>query len=832
MNEGPDIAEIFAGAIDMEPAERARYIDRSCGGIEAAKAEVECLLREYDEAEASDFLSKVALEIEAEHFADEEADQRVGQTFGRYKIISKLGTGGMGAIYLAGRTDDFEKQAAVKIIKRGMDTDAILARFRNERQILANLEHPNIARLVDGGTTEDGLPFFVMEYVDGISIRGYCETLNEKQILRLFLKVCSAVSFAHQKLIVHRDLKPSNILVNKEGEPKLLDFGIAKLLDEDNGDLTHTLHRILTPAYASPEQVSGSPVSTASDVYSLGKVLAELLGDDRTRQRIDPDLQKVLSMAMREDVKLRYGSVERFSDDIRRYLDNLPVSARNLSLSYRSRKFFQRNRAKVIFAGLFLVSVTAGLATTIWKANEARRERILAERRFDNLRKLSDSFVTELHAAIQNLPGSLPARQLLLRKATGQLDALAEEAGDNKELQADLATAYFNLSSLPDMEITEKARVLTKADEILEGLLRNYPDNLAYEEQRALTRLELADTRKVEGSVSDGLKYAASAVELLGKVAATEPGDPKHLRNLRDACSSLGGYYLQAGKADEALALARRTFDLSRELNTSQEPSMETKLLESRAHLQLGHVLTVKGDYDAALSELNTALEAETQARTADPNDTSKNYYLWAINRRLAVANHFAGDLPSALTYVNRSLSIIEDLSDLCPTDIGYNRNSAISHLLAGQLLLEQKQNEQALQHFRRALELSEFVMASDPNYLESKIDVARSEGNLGHAFLLAGDRVKGMEMLRASLSTYDEVSGVDVGNAILKRDYAETAGWAAAELENRKDPGAGVFRELSRGLWLDLRSKGELSAADEKLAARQTQLGGDLDRI
>ena len=205
-----------------------------------------------------------------------------GQQIGSYKVIRELGRGGMGAVYLAARADEsFDKQVALKLIKRGMDTDAIIKRFVMERQILANLDHPNIARMIDGGTTDDGLPYFVLEYIEGTTITRYCDEhkLNTLERLKLFLQVCAAVQFAHRNLVVHRDLKPSNIIVTKDGTPKLLDFGIAKLLSSDStlGEATETIARLLTPEYASPEQLRGLPITTTSDVYSLGVVLYELL---------------------------------------------------------------------------------------------------------------------------------------------------------------------------------------------------------------------------------------------------------------------------------------------------------------------------------------------------------------------------------------------------------------------------------------------------------------------------------------------------------------------------------------------------------------------------
>ena len=334
MKQNGKIADLFAAVLELNPAERAVFLEKECGGDSSVRSEIEELLRAYEQAQSNSFLSASAIELEAKHFAGEEIDSRVGQTFGHYKILEKIGAGGMGAIYLAERDDDaFHKKVAVKIIKRGMDTDAILRRFRNERQILANLEHPNIARLLDGGTTEDGLPFLVTEFVEGLPIDKFCRTnnLSEREKIALFRTVCSAVAFAHRNLVVHRDLKPSNILVTAEGEPKLLDFGIAKLVGEAESEIaTHTHLRVTTPAYASPEQTAGKAITTATDVYSLGVILHELLtgkrplscvssqpsvengGGQMTRDkglRLKGELRNIVAQALRTEPERRYSSV-------------------------------------------------------------------------------------------------------------------------------------------------------------------------------------------------------------------------------------------------------------------------------------------------------------------------------------------------------------------------------------------------------------------------------------------------------------------------------------------------------------------------------------------
>ena len=272
------VREILDRAITMSADERSTYIEIACGGDQDLRSEVESLLRSHDEA-GSMFLKNPAADVR-NAFSDMEVKAtRIGQRIGVYQIVEEIGRGGMGEVYRAFRADgQYEKEVALKLVRIGLDTPALLERFRHERQILASLDHPNIARLLDGGTTEQGVPYLVMELIQGTPIDQYCEQydLDISERLQLFLQVCGAVQYAHQRLVIHRDLKPSNILVMAEGIPKLLDFGIAKIVDPAIGEETTAL-RPMTPEYASPEQIRGEPVTTATDIYSLGVVLYKLL---------------------------------------------------------------------------------------------------------------------------------------------------------------------------------------------------------------------------------------------------------------------------------------------------------------------------------------------------------------------------------------------------------------------------------------------------------------------------------------------------------------------------------------------------------------------------
>jgi eukaryotic-like serine/threonine-protein kinase len=388
------VEDVFQTALDLAPDERARYITRACADDEDLRSQVVVLLTQYEEA--GDLLTETLSVPGGLHalaaLINDEHDPMIGQRVGAYRIEREIGRGGMGAVYEAMRADNvFRRRVAIKLVKRGMDTDFILRRFRNERQILAALDHVNIARLLDGGSTDEGLPYFVMEYIQGQPLYAYCDEqrLTVAERLRLFLSVCDAIRYAHHKHVIHRDIKPSNILVTADGTPKLLDFGIAKLLDPELAaetvDVTLTAMRLMTPEYASPEQVKGEPVTPASDIYSLGVLLYELLSGHRPyqlkhralhevarviceeeplgmstsltrhtnlvssyaddgasleslyrarnasvetlRRELSGDLERIIMKMLRKEAHERYQTAAELRDDITRYLEGHPVAA-------------------------------------------------------------------------------------------------------------------------------------------------------------------------------------------------------------------------------------------------------------------------------------------------------------------------------------------------------------------------------------------------------------------------------------------------------------------------------------------------------------------------
>ena len=406
-------------------AARIALVERRCGQDTDLLEEAESLLAEAEALlnERTDSFEDCAQNAASTFW--QEGPPRGGQRIGAYVIVRELGRGGMGTVFLAERADgQFEKQVAIKILNRGADTAEILRRFRAERQILAKLDHPNIARLLDAGTTDDGLPYFIMDYIVGAPVTRFAvaQKLSTRQRLELFLKICAAVEFAHRNLVVHRDIKPSNILANAEGEPKLLDFGIAKLLakDEDAAQLTAEAQQHLTPICASPEQAKGDPITVATDIYSLGALLYEMLSDQkphrfstarptreelalvvgeqippppsavtsdaRTARLLRGDLDAIVLFAMRKEPGMRYATVADLAADIRRHLARKPVVARHPTLSYRAKCLVKRNGSRLV-AGAAVLILLAGVLFAFW----ARSQQIAREAAGMQPRQASDS---------------------------------------------------------------------------------------------------------------------------------------------------------------------------------------------------------------------------------------------------------------------------------------------------------------------------------------------------------------------------------------------------------------------------------------------------------
>jgi serine/threonine protein kinase len=437
-----EVRLLFHELIDLSPAERGRILAEREVGAEV-RAEVESLLG-FHSADALTECVANAAAVLLQSCGTQQAAH-----CGQYRLIRLLGSGGMGAVFLAERMDgEIQQRVAIKLLHAGDHRPAWRDRFLTERQLLASLNHPSIVHVIDAGHTEDGRPYLVMEYIEGKPIDAACEQIDVRDRLALFLNVCDGVSHAHGRLIIHRDLKPSNILVDIRGQAKVLDFGIAKIVD-DAGDATLTGERLLTPNYASPEQLSGESQTTASDVYSLGAVLYKLLTGQSPRElqanpalkppNLAGDLGYIVRKAMRAEADERYASVEALANDIRAFLDSRPVEARSGSTWYRTRKFVRRYRIPVVAALLVVASLSAGLYA-------ANRERVIAERRFALARRLANALVFDIHDKAST-SGRIELREQISSTAVEYLDALSREAGRNYGLRRELAAGYLRLAS-------------------------------------------------------------------------------------------------------------------------------------------------------------------------------------------------------------------------------------------------------------------------------------------------------------------------------------------------------------------------------------------------
>jgi eukaryotic-like serine/threonine-protein kinase len=526
------LAELVEHAFELEGAERATFLAQTCGDDVELRREVEALLGEQEHA--SKLMNAPAAEFGAKLFQqDEDAGElRPGEILGDYRIISLLGEGGMGEVYLADDTH-FGRQVAIKLIKRGFGTKEFVRHFRQEERILAALNHPNIARLYGGAVTSNGLPYFVMEYVEGIPLETYAarHSFNLRERLALFRKVCAAVSYAHQNLVIHRDLKPANIRVTADGEPKLLDFGIARLLDPDTAqtdNLTMLAVRAMTPNYSSPEQLRGERMTTASDVYSLGVVLYELLTGQKPGLRkdgeadlkkLDADLDNIVFKSLRLEPERRYSSVGQFSEDIRRYLEGLPVRARKDTLGYRASKFVRRHKPGVAAAAVVMLALLGGLITTTrqmriarqerdraqvaqTKSEQARRQTELAKKQADRLNHFLEDLLSSADPA--KMGKDVKVVQVLDAAGKSIDDELAKEPEVLAQVHETLSRAYERLKVIPPSE--EHARKAL-------GILRQ----LHGDEDLATAKAEF-----LLGSVLVGIYQLKEAEPLLRHALAVE----------------------------------------------------------------------------------------------------------------------------------------------------------------------------------------------------------------------------------------------------------------------------------------------------------------------
>ncbi len=824
------IKDLLADALERSPAERAPFLEQVCGADASLRAEVESLLihQSSEDSVVAGFsvsTDRYSLQSRTPDLPDDQSESERDRRIGPYQVVRELGRGGMGAVYLAKRADDeYRQHVAIKLIRGGMDSDFVLRRFRNERQILAALDHPNIARLLDGGTTEDSLPYLVMEYVEGAPLDVYCDrhALNTEDRLKLFRQVCGAVHYAHQRLVIHRDIKPSNILVTEEGAPKLLDFGIAKLLTPELAaqtlDATSPALRLMTPSYASPEQIKGELITTATDVYSLGVLLYELLTGhkpyrvksaathelmqavleeeptkpstaitlteevqstegssrvaltpesvsktrdgtpDRLRRRLRGDLDNIVLTALRKDPGRRYASVEQFSEDIRRHLEGRPVFARKDTLGYRTVKFVRRNRIGVAVAVIVLMMLVSGIIVI-------NQQRARAERRFNDVRKLAHSVVFDYHDAIADLPGSTPVRERLVRDALQYLDSLAGEAGGDRTLQRELAAAYRKIgdvqgnSNMANLGDTKGALAsYQKSLVILQALVKAEPANTELKTELPESYERIGDILQTKGDVGEADENYRQAISLLESLSASAPEDRALRRRLADLFHRVGNL----------------------------------KGFPPRSNM---------GDTKGAVEYHRQALAIREALCAADPAHANLRMDLQESHRAIANLLASSGDDPiGAEPHARQAVAIAKDLVTADPTNMRMLRALLASQDTLARLLIKKVELDDAVEVCGQSLNTAQTILAADPTNMQARQDLASCHVLSGNILLTKGDAIGALQHQRQALTLHKAIASDDPNNESADRWVAQghmNIGRVLTQMGNLKE----AVRSLQQGL-------------------------------
>jgi len=630
---------------------------------------------------------------------------------GPYQLDRLLGHGGMGAVHLAHRDDgQFRQEVAIKLIDLPLASDLFRERFRQERQILAGLAHPYIARLLDGGVTEDGDLFLAMEYVDGLPIARFCRenSLALRDRLRLFAKVCAAVHHAHQNLVIHRDLKSDNILVLADGTPKLLDFGTAKLLAPGPeagpaSELTRLGLQSFTPSCASPEQVLGEAITTASDAYSLGVLLYLLLAEvppyvlkegttaellrvvcrdppprpSAVAPGLDADLDAIVLKALRKEPEARYRSVDAFAADLQAYLEGRPVLARHGTLRYRAAKFARRNRLALAGAGLLAASLVAGLAGVLWQFRVARVERRRAEARSEDLRQLSNSLLSEIDEAVKQLPGATPVRRLLVTRVLEHLDHMARDVKGDRQTRRDLVGAYTRLGNLqgnpydPNLGDPEGALAsLDKALALAEAAPGDDPAGLGPLAQALQSKSEIlfGIGRTAQAIVAMRAAVAAFRARIGGPGATAE-----QIADAASACGGLGDQLGQSGVASlgdpaGAIQAYREGLDLSLRALAADPGFARSRRAVAIHHYKIGNVLC-ETDPIQAIGEYRQSLAAWSALPGAERAGAAARRGAAMTSRKLGLAFLQARDFGAALAALQEARSTYEAFAAADPRD-------------------------------------------------------------------------------------------------------------------------------------------------------------------
>ena len=803
-----ELQALFQAASDLPAAAQVQYLASACAGDVELHDEILALLAADRRSGASSFISD-AVAAAARALAGETAPSRIGEEVGPYRLLREIGRGGMGTVYLAERADgQYQASVAIKFVRGELAAPGLARRLKAERQILADLTHPNIARLLDGGTAADGTPYLVMEYVDGEPIEGWCDRhgIGLAGRLALFRRVCAAVQHAHQALVVHRDLKPSNILVTSDGTPKLVDFGIAKLLGGDAGQETTATVRALTPTYAAPEQVRGGRISVATDVYGLGGVLYRLLtghppvdlagvspGEMERRicellppppsaavqgptaawrRNLKGDLDTVVLTALAREPERRYPTAEALADDLARYAAGRPVRARPASAGYRARKFAARHRTAVAATALLFLSLAGGLAATLWQARQAQVARHAAETALAQSVTTKDFLLGLFRASdpSENRGAEITARDLLQR-GVARVDSLAGHPALQADLLETLARVEMSLGvyrlaeRMADREIAIRRSLPgTAADSLIVQALDTrgealdhlgIPDSsaAAYQEAIALGRATLGEANPL---VIAALGNLADVYPRLGRDSASEATFQQVIALQRRALppeapqrvlplTDFGLQLALEGRYPEAEPLLREALRIAMLSDTGVTSPATAEAMDN-----LGMELREAGKYDDAEPLLRRGLASRVKALGPRHRFTAESYF--SLGLLLALRGN-VDDFVESDSLLKASLDVFR--ATLGPTHraVGYSLYAlGVLELRRGDPAAAERWLRQGLAIRRTTTEDSPretvrtliwLAQAQDARAERGALATMRQADSLARATLRAGDPVR-----------------------------------------------------------------------------------------
>ena len=693
------IEEIFQSALELPSSQRGEYVAQVCGEDLELRVEIESLLANDNATTALDSIVEGDLRVMVQDVDVSEIGMRVGP----YRLVRELDSGGMGVVYLGVRSDDqYFQIVALKMIRKGMESAALVQRFRAERQILATMTHPNIGTILDGGETEDGRPYIVMEYVEGQPITLACENrgLSVKERVELFRSVCAAVHYAHQKLVIHRDIKPSNVLVAAAGIVKLIDFGVSKPLRPEliPGELpeTESGHRLMTPDYASPEQLLGQELTTATDIYSLGVLLFELLTGsrpytlrdispaaaervlcqqetpkpssakglpDQTRKELSKDLDRIVLMAMEKEPSRRYLSAQRLEEDLSRFLQRKPVLARKATPIYRLAKFVQRHKTSSLLACATAVVLGGSILVYSWQSR-------IADRRLQQAETFADSAISDLTARLEQAPASTEMQASLFESALKYLEQLRQASGNDPRLLLKLTRAYLRVGDLEGSpfvaNLGNSAAAISSYQKALNAATEAHarsPDDentqAVIEVYERLGALEffLGHTQKAHDDYAQSLSLAQDFWK-------RKPEDPTRKRLLAMSYARLGDLQLDNLETDSALGSFGAAFQIfGKEANGEQDHD-DTLM---RLYIRIAGALIEHGSQSEALVNLSASVAvAEGVAQESLSTNQSKQDLFEAYNFIIAplagTETLSVGDSMQAQMYARKALAIVEEM--------------------------------------------------------------------------------------------------------------------------------------------------------------------------